>query len=364
MIRLVRRFWELTLKELRQIVFCLSAAISQLMNCSLSLFLLGYAATMDLKDCPFAVLDRECTSETRAITAMFEHANVFRRVHDFRDEEDVRRRITDREVRMAILIPPNFTRSRQIDVITDGRNTVSAGLATQYSSSIFANYVKRQLDGLDGEHRSDFMEDRAWFNPTYLPQWFQIPGLLAQLLLLSLAMTIAISFAKERECGTFDQLRLTPYTPCELLIGKGLAGSLIGIGQFLFTMLIAFLWFRLPLNGSPLALLMMALAFITAAVGFGNLIASFCRSQQQAAVLTFVLTIPFTMLDGMTTPIACMPLPFQLFAKVNPVARANVALHKIFLEGADVWAVMPAASALVAIGGVCFFVAWLRFRKG
>ena len=357
------QLWALAVKELNQIVFSVGAAVSQLMNAALSLVLMAYAATMDLKDCPFGVLDRENTSETRAIAAKFEHSEVFRRQPDFRDEKDLARRIDDQSVRFAIVFPSNFTRSRNVQLVADGRNTVSSGTAMMYASSILNEWTMDvSYPDMTG-HRRGLTEDRAWFNPLYSPQWFQIPGLLAQLLLITLGMTIAMPFAKEKETGSLDQLRLTPYTPFELLVGKGIAGTVIGLCQFLFTLVVSVAWFHLPMKGSTAALAVMALAFIVAAVGFGNLIAVCAKSQQQAAVASFVVVIPFVMLDGLTTPIACMPLPLQYFAKVNPVAYANVALHRIFLEGAGLADVFGSALALFAMGLVLFLVAWLRFRR-
>jgi len=357
------RFAELTRKEIRQILFSPSAIVSQILTHALSLFLLAYAATMDLKDCPFAVLDLAHTAESRAIAAKFEHSDVFRRKADFAREAEVERRISDRDVRMAVVFPANFVRNHAVDVITDGRNTVSAGLAISYAASIFSAYVRQAAYDADGDLRTSVSEDRAWFNPLYSPQWFQIPGLLAQLLLMTLAMTIAIAFAKELECGTLDQLRLTPHSFVGLLAGKSLAGAIIGLAQFLLTLILAILWFNLPLTGSLVALVLMGVSFICAAVGIGNLIATFCRSQQEAAVLTFCLTIPFTLLSGMTTPISCMPLPFQYFALVNPVTRAIQSLHLVFLEEAGVRAVLPSAAYLFSVGFVCFVCAWLRFRR-
>jgi len=363
MIRVLLRFGELTRKELRQILFNASAVVMQVVSCALSLFLLAYAATMDLKDCPFAVLDLAHTAETRAIAAKFEHSNLFCRMPDFSREEDVERRITEHDVRMALVFPANFTRSRSVDVITDGRNTVSAGLANSYAASIFSSYLRQLAYDTDGVRRRSVSEDRAWFNPLYSSQWFQIPGLLSQLLLMTLAMTIALSFAKELECGTLDQLRLTPYSNFGILLGKSLAGTIIGLGQFALTLFLAMLWFKLPMKGSVLALAVMGFSFIVAAVGIGNLIATFCRSQQQAAILTLVLTIPFSLLNGMSTPIACMPLPFQYFTRFNPIARSIIALHQIFLEGAGLSDVLSSACYLFAVGLVCFLFAWMRFRR-
>ena len=363
MMNAIRRFWALTVKELNQIIFSVGAAMSQFLNAAVSLFLMAYSATMDLKDCPFGVLDRECTSETRAIAAKFEHSEVFRRVPDFRDEKDLARHIDDQSVRFALVFPSNFTRNRNVQIITDGRSTVSAGSAMQYASTILNEWTLDVTYPDSPGHRRGVTESRAWFNPLYSPQWFQIPGLLAQLLLITLGMTIAIPFAKEKETGSLDQLRLTPYTPLELLAGKGLAGTIVGLAQFMFTLVVSVAWFRLPMTGSLLALVVMAFAFIIAAVGFGNLVAVYSKSQQQASVASFVITIPFVMLDGLTTPIACMPLPLQYFARVNPVAYANVALHRIFLEGAGLMDILPSAFAMFAIGFVCFAFAWLKFRK-
>lgn len=50
--------------------------------------------------------------------------------------------------------------------------------------------------------------------------------------LLTLVVTVmvtALSVAREREAGTFDQLLVTPLCPVEILLGKALPGIVIGI---------------------------------------------------------------------------------------------------------------------------------------
>ena len=74
-------------------------------------------------------------------------------------------------------------------------------------------------------------ESRAWFNPNLITRWFIVPGLIAVLVLINSILSGALSIAREREEGTFDQLLVAPYTPGEILLGKGTASVVTGIMQ-------------------------------------------------------------------------------------------------------------------------------------
>lgn len=63
----------------------------------------------------------------------------------------------------------------------------------------------------------------------------------------------ALSVAREREQGTFDQLLVTPLRPVEILIGKAMPGILIGLFESSLIIAVAVLWFRIPLIGSLLS---------------------------------------------------------------------------------------------------------------
>jgi len=55
------------------------------------------------------------------------------------------------------------------------------------------------------------VEARAWYNPNLETRWNLLPGLIASLSMIQTLMLAALSVARERENGTFDQLL------CELL---------------------------------------------------------------------------------------------------------------------------------------------------
>ena len=54
-------------------------------------------------------------------------------------------------------------------------------------------------------------ELRAWYNPNLETRWNMIPGLIGTLTMLQTLLLAAMSVAREREQGTFDQLLVTPF---------------------------------------------------------------------------------------------------------------------------------------------------------
>jgi ABC-2 type transport system permease protein len=74
--------------------------------------------------------------------------------------------------------------------------------------------------------------------------------LIAALSMMQTLLLAALSVAREREQGTFDQLLVTPLTPMLILIGKALPAIFIGIMQSSIVFLIIRFWFGIPMNGS------------------------------------------------------------------------------------------------------------------
>lgn len=126
------------------------------------------------------------------------------------------------------------------------------------------------------------IEARSWFNPNLITRWFIVPGLIAVLALINSILSGALSIAREREEGTFDQLLVAPYNPGEILLGKGIATVITGSMQAVFVVLVAMFWFRIPFQGSIWLLAAAILLFIITAAAIGLCISSFAQSLQQA----------------------------------------------------------------------------------
>lgn len=176
-------------------------------------------------------------------------------------------------------------------------------------------------------------------------------------------LVTAMSVAREREQGTFDQLLVTPLRPVEILIGKALPGFLIGAAEATVIILVATLWFDVPLRGNA-ALLYAGLAlFLLSAVGVGLMISSIAVTQQQGLLGAFLFMVPAVTLSGFATPIANMPLAVQALTLLDPLRYFLVVLRKLFLEGVSFDVLLHQLWPMALIGVVSLAIAGWLFRN-
>ena len=268
---------------------------------------------------------------------------------------------------MGLTIPPDFSRNLQtgrpasLQLIADGRNTNTAAIALSYGQQIASAYGADLLAKSGGSSPVE-IESRAWFNPNLITRWFIVPGLIAVLVLINSILSGALSIAREREEGTFDQLLVAPYTPGEILLGKGIASVITGIMQAVFVVLVAMFWFRIPFQGSVWLLSAALLLFIVTAAAIGLCISSFAQSLQQAIVGTFLLLVPMVMLSGFATPISSMPEIFQDLTLLNPMRYGLELIQRIFLEGAGFLDLWPLFAAIMTVTVVAVLAAIFSFH--
>jgi len=107
----------------------------------------------------------------------------------------------------------------------------------------------------------------------------------------------------------------------------------LGLSQSTIVLLIALLWFRIPLAGSFLTLYIGIIVFLWAVVGTGLLLSSFIATIQQALLVCFLITLPLILLSGLFTPLSSMPLILQNFGAINPAHYMIDISRRVYLEG-------------------------------
>lgn len=306
----------------------------------IQLLVFGYAATFDLKDIPYAVYDEDRSAVARDLAAAFEGAPAFHRVAVLTSEDQIAPLVDSRQVLVVVRIGQRFGarllagQSAPLQVIVDGRNSNTAMAALGYVRNM-ADGFNRQWIAVHGLRAPPArLETRAWFNPNLESRWFFIPGIVGMLTLVTTMLVTALTVAREREHGTFDQLLVTPMRPAEILVGKALPGFIIGMIQGTVILLIATLWFKVPLLGSLPALYAGLALFLLSGVGAGLLISSLAVTQQQGLLGAFLFMVPAVILSGFATPIANMPHAVQTLTLVDPLRYFLIILRKVFLEGA------------------------------
>ena len=326
--------------------------------------LFGYGATFDLNHAPYAVLDHSRSDSSTKLVARIDGTGVFHRVATLTSSDQIAGMIDSGEALLVVAFPSDFEarlasgRQAPLQVILDGRNSSTAGLAAAYVSSIVASY--NQSLG----HASPLtIVRRAWFNPNLESRWNMMPALIASLSMLQTLMLAALSVAREREQGTFDQLLVTPLTPLQILIGKALPSILVGLIQSTIIFLIILFWFEVPMNGSVWLLYFGLLVFTTASVGIGLSISAVSLTMQQAMLYTFMLVMPLMLLSGLLTPIQNMPAILQVGTYANPLRFGIDLVRRVYLEGAELRDVAFDFVPLLAVAAVTLpLAAWL-FRN-
>jgi len=269
---------------------------------------------------------------------------------------------------MVLHIGPRFSsdiatgRPAAVQIIVDGRNSNTALLVLNYARTIVQGFNTAQMNAVGQSALPAHLEVRSWFNPNLQSRWFIVPGIVGLLTLVVTMLVTALSVAREREQGTFDQLLVTPLRPFEILVGKAMPGFIIGAFEASLIVVAAIFWFHVPLHGSLLTLYTGIFLFLLSAVGVGLMISSLAVTQQQGLLGAFLFLVPAIILSGFATPIENMPPLLQDFTLIDPVRYYMVVLRSVFLEGASFHMLIPQFWPMAVIGLISLTLASWLFR--
>jgi len=310
----------------------------------------GYAATLDLSNVPYVAIDQDRSAASAELLARLDSSGTFVRVADLLSPAEAARAVDDRRAMLIVQIPQDFERrldagaGTDVQVIADGRNSNTGGTALAYFNTVVEGFNADWLadHGLPPPAVQPVV--RAWYNANLETRWNTIPALIGTLAMMQTMLLTALSVAREREAGTFDQLQVTPLRPAEIIAGKTIPSMIIGTVQATNVLLVAQLWFHIPFQGSFVVLYVGLIFFMLAAVGLGLFVSSIAQTMQQAMLYGFIVMMPFILLSGLTTPISSMPVILQDFTLINPLRYAIDIAHRVYLEGvgldrlgSDIW---------------------------
>lgn len=326
----------------------------------------GYAATFDLRAVPYALLDQDGGQAATELIARVDGTGFFERVATLHSEAGFAPVIDTQRALMILHIGPRFEQHLRaggpapVQVIVDARNSNTAASAAAHFAGIVAAFNQDWLARHGAAGPALTIGTRAWFNPNLETRWHMLTALIAGLSMIQTLLLTALSVAREREQGTFDQLLVTPYRPFEIMVGKALPSILVGLVQASLILMVATLWFGIPLVGSLIALYAGLILFTTACVGIGLSISALSASMQQAMLYTFMLAMPFMLLSGLATPIKNMPEAMQWFTAANPLRYGIDIVQRIYLEGVGLGTLVGDIAALAVIAALTLpLAAWL-----
>lgn len=337
------------------------------------LTVLGYAATTDVRHVPIVVVDGDRSESSRQLIGQFAGSPYFNIVGEGAAPKDVDNYLLTGKAWLALSIPSGFSDAldghgndalRHVQLLADGSDANSSGLALAYATSLVGQFNQRRAADagivavpLDGRVR-------VWFNPQLESRDFMVPGVIALLLLVVTSNLSSMAIVREREIGTLEQLNVTPLSRWELILGKLLPYSLIGFVDVLLVCGVAVFWFEIPLRGSVSLLLGGSALYLMSTLGLGLLSSSLSSTQQQAMMTTtFFFMLPMIYLSGFIFPIENMPTVIQWFTYAIPLRYFLVIVRGIFLKGVGWDILWPQFAALAAWGLIVITLAAARIRK-
>ncbi|RCS25717.1 ABC transporter permease [Phyllobacterium salinisoli] len=335
----------------------------------IQLVVFSYAATLEVKNVDIMVLNRDAGSWGQELTEQIAGAPTFRSITHTEDPATAREAIDRQRVIAAVQIGPSFSRDveagrpAEIQIILDGRRSNASQIVAGYLNQIVASVAADTSAGKQASPAEISVVARNWFNPNLIFQWFMVPNLIASIALLIGLIVTALSIARERELGTFDQLMVSPLRTHEILIGKLTPPMMIGMFHMTIYILAAVFLFGVPLRGSLLLLYGSAIVYLAAVVGLGLFISALSMTQQQAILGAFLFMVPAMLLSGFATPIENMPGWLQPVTLVNPLRYFLVIVKGVFLRDIPASEVLANTIPLALIAIVTLTAASWLFRR-
>jgi ABC-2 type transport system permease protein len=407
--------WALILKETREIIRNPYLLFLIIVPPTIQLLILGGALDPQVRNLTLGVVDHCHSQESRDLISSLTHSGVFTKNLNFSDENAVSDRLTAGNVDVAVVIPEEFSRDLQrgisapLQVLVDGANAYSAGIASAYvlrtvnayKPTAFQSAFKANIEakikenvrisarqprgsalstgsshGASGASDSGFFSMMKFdaaklvdpfidilYNPGQLASWFFVPGVLGASLTLTSTLVASAAVLRERESGTMEQLLMTPAETWEILLAKVVPLVAFLLADVCMAIGAAAIVFHLPFRGNFLLFMFASSLYIFVGIGFGMLLGTLCKNQRQSQLTSFFINIPLILLSGSVVPLDTMPAFLQAISVVDPLRYYVFIARAIILKGDGLNILWPEVGALILFALLLIAVSANRFNR-
>ena len=334
----------------------------------LQVLLFPHAQSLEVKDSTLAIFNQDQGAESTELIQRLARARAFPHLLPVHSPAELVATIDAQRALLALEFPADFSRqlaagrTATLGAVIDGRRSNSAQIALGYADEIVAGYGEERA-ARAGHVAPGRVVVRHWFNPNLEYKWFTLPALVAIITTLGSLIVTALSVAREREQGTFDQLLVSPLTPGLIMVGKTIPALIIAVAQATLVAGAALLFYHVPFTGSVLLLYLSMLCYGLSLAGFGLFISSLCETQQQAFLGVFSFMVPAVMLSGFIAPVENMPLVFRVLSWIDPLSHFIVIVKGLFLKGYGVALVWHNLWPLLLTAVATSAIAYWMFRR-
>lgn len=162
-----------------------------------------------------------------------------------------------------------------------------------------------------------------------------------------IVIPLSINIVKEKNQGTFVRLRTNPVPYALVLLGKTITYAVICMIQFYMMVVVAVFLFpqiglpALNVEGNLFLMSIVALSSGFAAIGFGILVGTIAKTQEQSAPFGATATIVLAAIGGVWVPVFAMPKMMQIIAKCSPMNWGLNAFYDVLLRNSTILEILP-----------------------
>ena len=341
----------------------------------MQLFLLGYAATSDVRNIGMAVYDQSQTTQSRALLDAFRAADYFKIEYFVGSQKEYQSLIEAGNVRVALVIPPDYAQrllegNGKVLMVLDGSDASVGATALSTAKLIGQSYATRilteqaSLTGRVGTITPPLeVRTQVWYNPDFRSAYFMIPGVIGMILSFITTILTATTIVRERERGTIEQLIVTPIRSWELILGKMLPYVFLAFVETAEIIIIGHFWFDVPVRGSLTLIAITSGLFLMSSLGIGLLASTIANTQQEAMLTVMMYNLPSIFLSGFFFPLEAMPRFLQIVSYAIPLRYYLIVIRALLLKGVGAAAIQNEIIAMTIFGLFIMSFAALRFRK-
>lgn len=369
-----RRVWTIAVKEFTQFFRDRRTVAATMLMPLVQVVLYGYLSN-DIRHEPTIVWDLSRSTESRRLLQALTNSQYFTITAYAASMSDVVHSIDAGKSLAGIVIPPDYARvlhqkkSPEVMVAVDASDATAARTALSVAQAVGGSITQQmqvkevRVRGAPASRVGVDVRARAWYNPGLRQEVFIVPGVLALIMQFTMTFLSMSTIVRERELGTLEQLVVSPIRSGELMLGKMIPLMTIGYINLTTILLLAVLWFGVPVAGSVLMLYFAVFVFFFTTLGLGTFVSTIAKTYIQAIQLIQFFLLPSMLLSGFIFPVAAMPRVLQWLSYLVPLTYFLTIVRGIIIKGVGLNYLWSQLGLLMLFGFAVFATAVLRFQK-
>ena len=339
------------------------------------LIILVNAATLEMKEIKFYVVDKDLSSTSRKLVSSFVHSPFYTFTGSSFDIDKAMEAMNKDKADMILHVRNGFESNLfkenkgEVQIFLNAINGMSAGIMNAYTQQIIMKFNKNiraewlKIPENRGGLQQILITSSFWYNPDLNYKVFMVPAVLVILVTMVGMILSSLNLVREKEIGTIEQLNVTPIKKYQFIAGKLLPFWILALIELSIGLIVGKLLFKIPIEGSLLLLFGVVGIYLVVVLGFGLLVSTLVDTQQQAMFINFFFMLVFILMSGVFTPVESMPEWGQKLNLINPIYYLMKVTRMVLLKGSELIHIRAEVIKLSIYALIIISLATWRYRK-